>query len=90
MIYDMHMYFELKLYLPTYQKLLNSYRKDEHLKGWVIKIKIFLAMKATPYTIVNGFLYDLGLDYVLKRFVLNHKKENRMHEAQYGPVGGHF
>ena len=54
------------------------------------KNKNILAMKATPYTIVNGFLYDLGLDYVLKRFVLNDKKENRMHEAHYGPTGGHF
>ena len=54
------------------------------------KNKNILAMKATPYTIVSGFLYDLGLDYVIKWFVPNHKKENRMHEAHYGPAGGHF
>ena len=54
------------------------------------KNKNILAMKATPYTIVNGFLYKLGLDDVLHRFVVDHKKENRMHEAHYGPDGGHF
>ena len=54
------------------------------------KNKNILAMKDTPYTIVNGFLCNLGLDYVLYRFVLDHKKENRMHEARCGPAGGHF
>ena len=54
------------------------------------KKKNIVPMKATPYTIVNWFLYKLGLDDVLQRFVLDHKKENRMHEAHYGPAGRHF
>ena len=54
------------------------------------KKKKILAMKATPYSIINGFLYKLGLDEVLRRCVLDHERESIMHEAHYGPAGGHF
>ena len=30
------------------------------------------------------------MDEVLRRCVLEHERENIMHEAQYGPTGGHF
>ena len=54
------------------------------------KKKTILAMKAAPYTIVNGFLYKLGLDDTLRRCVPYHDRENIIHEAHYGPAGGHF
>ena len=47
-------------------------------------------MKATPYTLIKGFLYKMGLDEVLRRCVLEHEREKIMHEAYYGPNGGHF
>ena len=47
-------------------------------------------MKATPYSLINGFLYKMGLDDILRRCVLEHERDNIMHEAHYGPVGGHF
>ena len=49
-----------------------------------------LVMKVAPYSIINGFLYKLGLDEVLRRCILNHEIESIMHEAHYGPTGGHF
>ena len=54
------------------------------------KKKQILAMKATPYSLINGFLYKMGLDGILRRCVLEHERENIMSEAHYGPAGGHF
>ena len=47
-------------------------------------------MKATPYTLINGFLYRLGVDDILRRGVLDHEKVNIMEEAHSGFVGGQF
>jgi len=49
-----------------------------------------LAMKAAPYTLINGFLYRLGVDDVLRRCVLDHEKVGIMNEAHSGSAGGHF
>ena len=54
------------------------------------KKKQILAMKATPYSIINGFLYKMGLDDILRRCVLERERNNIMYEAYYGPAGGHF
>ena len=54
------------------------------------KKKKILAMKVAPYSIINGFLYKLGLYEVLHRFALDHERESIMNEAHCGPVGGHF
>ena len=55
-----------------------------------MKKKQILAMKAAPYSLINGFLYKMGLDDILKRCVLKHKRNNIMYEAHYGPTRGHF
>ena len=47
-------------------------------------------MKAAPYSLINGFLYKMGLDDILRRCVLEHERNNIMHEAHYGPTEGHF
>ena len=47
-------------------------------------------MKATPYSLINGFLYKMGLNDILKICVLEHEQDKIMHEAHYGPTGGHF
>ena len=54
------------------------------------KKKQILAMKATPYSLINEFLYKMGLDEVLRRCVLEHERENIMHEVHYRPAAGHF
>ena len=47
-------------------------------------------MKAAPYTLINGFLYRLGIDDILRRCVLDHEKVGIMDEAHSGSAGGHF
>ena len=32
----------------------------------------------------------MGLDDILKRCLLEHERDNIMHESYYGPTGGHF
>ena len=54
------------------------------------KMRKILAMKVAPYSIINRFLYELGLDEVMFLCILDHERESIMHEAHYGPVGGHF
>ena len=55
-----------------------------------MKKKQILAKKAAPYRLINGFLYKMGLDDILRRCVLEHERNNIMHEAHYGPARGHF
>ena len=54
------------------------------------KKKQILAMKAAPDSLINGFLYKMGLDDILRRCVLEHEQDHILDEAHYGPVGGHF
>ena len=54
------------------------------------KKKQILARKVAPYNLINGFLYKMGLDDILRRCVLEHERDNIMYEAHYGLVGGYF
>ena len=54
------------------------------------KKKQILAMKAAPYSLINGFLYKMGLDDILRRCALEHERNNIIYEEHYGPAGGHF
>ena len=47
-------------------------------------------MKAAPYSLINGFLYKMCLDDILKSCVLEHEINNIMYEAHYRPARGHF
>ena len=49
--------------------------------GMSTKKKQILAMKATPYTLINGFLYKLGQDDILHRGLIDHKKYVIIDEA---------
>ena len=55
-----------------------------------MKKKQILAMKAASYSLINGFLYKMGLDDILKTCVLEHERNNIMYEAHYGLEKGHF
>ena len=54
------------------------------------KKKHILAMKAALYSLINGFLYKMGLYDILRRCILEHERDNIIHKAHYGPTGGHF
>jgi hypothetical protein len=49
-----------------------------------------LAMKVVPFTLINGYLYKLGLDNILWRCALEHEWEDIISEAHTGPTGGNF
>ena len=59
-------------------------------EGMSEKKKKILAMKVAPSSIINRFLYKLGLYKVLRWCIMDHERESIMHEAHYGPAGGHF
>jgi hypothetical protein len=43
-----------------------------------------LAMKVAPFTIINGYLYKMGMDDVLRRCVPEHEREDIINEAHAG------
>jgi hypothetical protein len=47
----------------------------------VEKKKKILAMKATPFTLMNGFLYKLGSDDILRRYSWSMNGKGIMEEA---------
>ena len=55
-----------------------------------MKKKQILAMKDAPYNLINGFLYKMGLDGILRRCVLEQERDNIMYKAHYRLVGRHF
>jgi hypothetical protein len=52
--------------------------------------KKVLALKSTPFTLMNGYLYKLGPNDILRRCTLEHEREGIMDEAHDGPIGGHY
>jgi hypothetical protein len=49
-----------------------------------------LALKAAPSTIINGYIYKMRHDDVLRICSLEHEKEDIINEAHAGPTGGNF
>jgi hypothetical protein len=47
-------------------------------------------MKATPFILMNRFMYKLGPDNVLRWCTLEHERDNIIEEAHVGPTGGNF
>jgi hypothetical protein len=47
-------------------------------------------MKVAPFTIINGYLYKMGMDDVLRRCVPEHEREDIINEAHAGAVWGSF
>ncbi|KAH9287910.1 hypothetical protein KI387_032027, partial [Taxus chinensis] len=49
-----------------------------------------LAIRVTPYMLINRDLYKLGRDEVLCKSVLEHERLAIMEEAHGGSAGGHY
>ena len=86
---DVHL-FRIAVVPSKLEEITQFLENGQAPKGMSNKKKKILAMKAAPYSIINGFLYNIGLDEVLCRCVLEHERESIMHEAHYGLAGGHF
>ena len=49
-----------------------------------------LVVKAADFTLIVGQLYKLGPDEILRRYVLEHERQQILAEAHAGIVGGHY
>ena len=85
---DAHL-FRIELVLAELEEIAQFLEDGQAPEGMSTKKKQILAMKAAPYSLINGFLYKMGLDDILRRCVLEHEINNIMHEAHYGPTEGH-
>lgn len=63
---------------------------DQAPKGLTKKKKKILAIKVTPYTLINGSLYKLGQDDVLIRCVPKYERKEILEEAHLGVSRGHY
>ena len=86
---DAHL-FQIEAILAELKEIAQFLEDGQAPKGMSTKKKQILATKAAPYSLINGFLYKMGLDDILRRCVLEHERNGIMHEAHYGPAGGHF
>ena len=54
------------------------------------KRKKILTIKVAPFTLINGNLYKLGLDDILRRCAPEHEREDIIQEAHSRAAAGHF
>ena len=47
-------------------------------------------MKASPYTLVNGYLYKLGLEDIHCQCTFEHERQDSIEETHLRPIAGHF
>ena len=57
--------FRIEVVSLDFAEIAQFLEEGRVIEGMSDKKKKILAMKATPYTIINGFLYKIGLDDVL-------------------------
>lgn len=61
------------------------------LENYTVAQRKYLLMKATvDYQLIANQLYKLGVDKLLKIFILQHEREGIMREAHEGTMGGNY
>ena len=55
-----------------------------------VKQKKQLVVKAADFPIIAGQLYKLGLDEILRRYILDHERQVILVEAHADIVGVHY
>ena len=86
---DAHL-FQIEVVSTELEEIAQFLENGQASEGMSMKKKQILAMKAAPYSLINKFLYKMSLDDILQWCVLENKRENIMHETQYGLMGAHF
>ena len=69
---DAHL-FRIEVVPAELEEIAQFLENGQAPKGMNTKEKKTLSMKAAPYSLINGFLYKMGLEEVLRRFVLEHE-----------------
>ena len=72
---DAHL-FRIEAVLAKLEEIAQFLEDGQALEGMSTNKKQILAMKAAPYSLINGFLYKMGLDDILRRCVLEHEINN--------------
>ena len=86
---DAHL-FKIEVVPAELEEIAQFLENGQAPEGMSMKKKQILAMKVAPYSLINGFLYKMGLDNILWRCLLEHERDNIMHEEHYGLTEGHF
>jgi hypothetical protein len=73
MTYLMHIYFKLKLPPRNLKKSQKPLEEGKALDDLLANKRNILALKETPFTLMNGYLYKLGTDDIMRRCALEHE-----------------
>jgi hypothetical protein len=57
--------------------------------GYFSTQKKHLVVSAADYQLITGQLYKLGLENILRRYIINHERPKILWECHSGFVGGH-
>lgn len=57
---------------------------------YLVPQKKELVSCAVDFSIILGHLYNMGVDEVLRRYVLEHERHDILAEAHNGVAGGHY
>ena len=71
---DAHLFW-LEVFLAGLEEIDHFLEDGQAPEGMSTKKKQILAMKAASYSLINGFLYKMGLDDILRRCVLEHERD---------------
>lgn len=77
--------------IPAKLAKIGQYLQEGKAPNYFLeKRKKILTIKVAPYTLINGNLYKLGLDDILRRCFLEHERKDIIQEAHSGTAGDHF
>ena len=80
---DAHL-FRLEAIPTELAKIAQYLQEGKAPEHYSKKRKKILTIKATPFTLINGSLYKLGLDIVFCRCALEHERHDIIKEAHAG------
>jgi hypothetical protein len=72
------------------EDITNLLEKGKALEDLSTNKNKVVALKSAPFTIINGYLYKMGTDDILRRCIPEHEREDVVNEAHKRLVGGHF
>ena len=60
------------------------------LEGYTVQQKKELVVRATDVSVIAGYLYKMGFDDVLQRYVPDFERSSILTDAHGGVVAGHY
>lgn len=85
----MHL-FKIKVVANQFVDIVTYLKIDCALDEWTIVQKKQLVTRATNYQLIVEKLYKLGAYGILCRCVMDHERQEMLHESHVGVTGGHY